>query len=72
MATERRKPLLAEYVNKHISIITNDGRTLIGRLRGLDQVCNIIVDQCVERVFASDAGVTNVSHGLLVVRGDNL
>lgn len=67
-----RKQLLAEYVNKNVSIITNDGRTLIGRLRGLDQVCNIIVDQCIERVFAVDSGVSTVPHGLLVIRGDNL
>lgn len=67
-----RKALLSDFIEKQVSIITNDGRLVIGRLRGFDQVCNVILEKCVERVFAKDCGVQVVSLGLYVIRGDNI
>lgn len=67
-----RKSLLLDYVNKAVNVITNDGRNVVGTLRGFDQVCNVILDKSVERVFSTDSGVQVVTLGLYVIRGDNI
>lgn len=67
-----RQPLLEDYVTKQVTVITNDGRNIVGVLRGIDQVCNIILEKSEERVFASDSPVQFVSLGLYVIRGDNI
>ena len=39
---------------------------------GFDQALNIILEDCHERVYSSDAGVEQVVLGLYIIRGDNL
>mmetsp|Transcript_19220 Transcript_19220/g.60460 ORF Transcript_19220/g.60460 Transcript_19220/m.60460 type:complete len:98 (-) Transcript_19220:1221-1514(-) len=63
---------LREWVDKQISVITCDGRNIVGQLRGFDQVTNIILDESHERVFSADAGVEQVVLGLYIIRGDNI
>ena len=60
------------YVNKVVQIITNDGRVIVGVLKGFDQTTNVILEECHERVFSTDAGVEQVVLGLYIVRGDNI
>lgn len=67
-----RHSLLIEYVDKKVNVITNDGRNVIGLMRGFDQVCNIILEKCSERVFTRDTGVQVIPLGLQVIRGDNV
>lgn len=67
-----KKALLFDYVNKKVSVITNDGRNVIGNLLGFDQVCNVVLDKSTERIFAPDAAVQVVNLGLYVIRGDNI
>mmetsp|Transcript_37306 Transcript_37306/g.75579 ORF Transcript_37306/g.75579 Transcript_37306/m.75579 type:complete len:100 (+) Transcript_37306:129-428(+) len=55
-----------------VSIITNDGRNIVGTLRGLDQKLNVILEDCHERLFSKDAGVEQDQLGLYIVRGDNM
>ena len=38
-----------------VSIITNDGRNIVGVLRGFDTTTNLILDDCHERVYSSKA-----------------
>jgi small nuclear ribonucleoprotein (snRNP)-like protein len=38
-----------------VSVITNDGRNIIGVLRGYDQTTNLILDECHERVYSTKA-----------------
>lgn len=45
---------------------------LQGVLRGFDQTCNLILDECHERVYSSKAGVEQLVLGLYVIRGDNM
>ncbi|XP_042389157.1 sm-like protein LSM8 isoform X1 [Zingiber officinale] len=52
-------PGLESLVNQTISIITNDGRIIVGTLRGFDQATNIILDESHERVYS-----TRVSYSL--------
>ena len=63
---------LEKMVDQTISIITNDGRNIVGNLKGFDQCVNVILDECHERVFSSTAGVEQVVLGLYVIRGDNM
>lgn len=55
-----------------ITVITCDGRNLVGNLRGFDQTTNLILDECHERVFSPSAGVEQVVLGLYIIRGDNM
>jgi U6 snRNA-associated Sm-like protein LSm8 len=64
--------MLEEMVDKVVQVITNDGRNIVGVLKGFDQTTNIILEECHERVFSSDAGVEQVVLGLYIVRGDNM
>ena len=38
-----------------VSVITNDGRNIIGILRGFDVTNNLILEDCHERVYSSKA-----------------
>ena len=63
---------LKDILNKQVSIVTCDGRSIVGQLRGVDQVTNVILDECHERVYSMEAGVEQVLLGLYVIRGDNI
>ena len=52
--------------------MTNDGRIIIGDLKGYDQYLNIILNECTERIFDSNIGMTEIILGLYIIRGDNL
>ena len=60
---------LKEMIGKPISVITCDGRNIVGTLRGYDQVTNVILEECHERVYSMDAGVEQVVLGLYIIRG---
>jgi U6 snRNA-associated Sm-like protein LSm8 len=58
-----------------VLVITVDGRTLVGDLLSCDQVTNIVLNNTVERTIrpADDPEPSSeVSHGLYLVRGDNI
>jgi small nuclear ribonucleoprotein (snRNP)-like protein len=43
-----------------------------GELKGYDQNINLVLNDCVERVYSPDAGVELSPLGLQIVRGDNM
>ncbi|KAK7102629.1 U6 snRNA-associated Sm-like protein LSm8 [Littorina saxatilis] len=63
---------LESYVNKTVSIVTADGRIIVGTLKGFDQTINLILDDSHERVFSTSQGMEQVILGLYIVRGDNV
>ncbi|XP_064473349.1 U6 snRNA-associated Sm-like protein LSm8 [Ornithodoros turicata] len=63
---------LESYVNHTVSIITADGRNIVGTLKGFDQTINLILDESHERVYSSNHGVEQVVLGLYIIRGDNV
>ncbi|XP_035231847.1 U6 snRNA-associated Sm-like protein LSm8 [Stegodyphus dumicola] len=63
---------LESYVNHTVSIITADGRNIVGTLKGFDQTINLILDESHERVYSSSQGIEQVVLGLYIVRGDNV
>eukprot|EP00050_Salpingoeca_kvevrii_P007682 m.297810 g.297810 ORF g.297810 m.297810 type:complete len:92 (+) comp13705_c0_seq1:3-278(+) len=60
-----------EFVNRTVSVITQDGRFFVGTLRGHDHLTNLILDKSHERVFSAQ-GVEKVDLGLYIIRGDNV
>ena len=50
--------LLKDLVNKQVSVITNDGRHIVGRLKGYDNVVNVILEDCAERQYDPDEGTS--------------
>ncbi|XP_048604186.1 sm-like protein LSM8 isoform X1 [Brassica napus] len=63
---------LESLVDQIISVITNDGRNIVGVLKGFDQATNIILDESHERVFSTKEGVQQLVLGLYIIRGDNI
>ncbi|CAL5096623.1 unnamed protein product [Urochloa decumbens] len=61
-------PALESLVNQVISVITNDGRNIVGTLRGFDQATNIILDESHERVYSTKEGVQQLVLEALWVR----
>lgn len=55
-----------------ISVLASDGRLFVGRLRSFDQSTNIVLSDCVERIFSEEAPVEFVQLGLYILRGDNM
>ena len=51
---------MVEFVDKKVSIITNDGRLIVGMLKGFDNVTNVILEGSEERVFSQDEGVERI------------
>jgi len=71
MAQQQQQPL-ESFVDKIVSVITNDGRHVVGTLRGFDQCVNVIIEDSHERVYSATQGVEQVPLGLYIIRGDNL
>merc|ERR1711951_19825 len=63
--------LLDPLVGNKVEIITNDGRVVVGILKGLDQVVNVVLANTEERVFTSE-GIDKQQLGLYLIRGDNV
>lgn len=63
---------LETFMNKVISVITGDGRNIIGLMKGFDQTINIILENSHERVYSETSGVSQIPLGLYIVRGDNV
>ena len=60
--------MMEEYVDKVVHIVTNDGRNIIGVLKGFDQTTNVVLDECHERVFSTSAGVEQVACAMTPAR----
>ncbi|EGG08400.1 uncharacterized protein MELLADRAFT_105058 [Melampsora larici-populina 98AG31] len=70
-----RSPFYENNVNtkdKRVLVITQDGRTITGDLKGFDQTTNIILSESIERVYSADEPMEEVPLGLYVVRGDHI
>ncbi|KAI5079875.1 hypothetical protein GOP47_0005354 [Adiantum capillus-veneris] len=63
---------LESLVDQTISVITNDGRNIVGVLKGFDQATNLILDESHERVYSTKVGVEPIVLGLYIIRGDNI
>lgn len=58
-----------------VLVLTADGRTLTGTLLSCDQLTNLVLGQTIERVIRppdDPEPSTEVSHGLYLIRGENV
>ncbi|CAI0551692.1 unnamed protein product [Linum tenue] len=55
-------PGLESLVDQTISVITNDGRNIVGILKGFDQATNIILDESHERVYSTKVSIRISGH----------
>ncbi|KAG5502905.1 hypothetical protein JKF63_04678 [Porcisia hertigi] len=44
--------MLSQYLRKRVSVVTADGRNLVGVLHAADQLLNVVLTSCVERIGA--------------------
>ncbi|VDO95706.1 unnamed protein product [Soboliphyme baturini] len=63
---------LDSFLNKMISVITGDGRNIVGVMKGFDQTVNVILEDSCERIFNSQQGIEQVPLGLYIIRGENV
>ena len=64
--------IILELVGKVVCIVTLEGRCLVGTLRGIDSVNNLVLENSHERTFHADRGMEMEPMGLYLVRGDSL
>ncbi|KAL7008149.1 snRNP Sm protein [Cystobasidiomycetes sp. EMM_F5] len=63
---------LTGYIDKQVLVVTQDGRVIVGELKGFDQTTNIILSGSSERIFSIDEPVEEVPLGIYLIRGDNM
>ncbi|MBI4394390.1 MAG: RNA-binding protein [Euryarchaeota archaeon] len=59
--------VLEKHMNKRLSLMLKDGRTLEGKLVGYDQYMNLVLEETEER-----ANENNRRLGTVVLRGNNV
>jgi U6 snRNA-associated Sm-like protein LSm8 len=60
---------------ERVCLLTADGRTLLGTLLAVDNLTNLVLQNTIERIIRpadDDEMSQEVSHGLYVVRGENV
>ncbi|WOO79564.1 U6 snRNA-associated Sm-like protein LSm8 [Vanrija pseudolonga] len=70
----RRRPMrsMLPTALQLVQVILYDGRVIVGRLKGNDNFCNLILSDSVEREYSSDKGVEMIPLGLYMIKGDNV
>ena len=63
---------LVTFIGKRVSVTENDGRLIIGRLRGVDQFTNLILDNAEVLQLNADAPPRALPIGSTVIRGDDV
>ncbi|KIJ28175.1 hypothetical protein M422DRAFT_37418 [Sphaerobolus stellatus SS14] len=61
---------LQAYVDQQVLLILQDGRSIVGTLRGFDQRANVVLSDSKERIYSIDEGVEEIPLGLYLVKGD--
>lgn len=61
---------LSDLVGHSVTVLTTDGKQYMGVLRGFDQMANVMLEECVERVWAADRPFQDIDCQVMLVRGD--
>lgn len=62
----------ASLVGTRVCVVTLEGRSLVGTLKGFDGLWNLVLENALERLFSPDRGMEEEPLGLYLVRGDSL
>ncbi|KAH9864500.1 hypothetical protein J1614_010434 [Plenodomus biglobosus] len=63
------------YLNKRVSVLTLDGRTMVGTLHSCDNSMNLVLQDAIERIIRpreEEVPSEEVPLGLYIVRGDSV
>ena len=63
---------LSGLIGKIVCVLTLEGRSLVGTLKGVDNVGNLVLEEAHERTFHLDKGMQMEPMGLYLIRGDSL
>lgn len=61
--------LAADYVGKRVTVITVEGRHFIGTLESCDQLTNVVLSSCEERIYDMDSAPQVAPLGVYLLRG---
>ena len=64
--------LVDKCIGSRIWVIMKGDKEVVGTLRGYDQVTNVILEDCAERVYSSESGVEEAPLGVYMIRADNV
>ena len=64
--------MLAPYHSKRVSVVTRDGRHLLGMLESSDAQMNVVLSNTIERLYSPSAEPIETSVGVLMLRGLNV
>jgi U6 snRNA-associated Sm-like protein LSm8 len=63
---------LVSYVGKRVTVTDLDGRLIVGKLRGVDQFTNIVLENAEVLQLSSDAPPAALPLNSTVIRGDQI
>ena len=64
--------MLAAYQSKRVSVVTKDGRHLLGILESSDAQMNVVLSSGVERIYSPTDEPVESAVGVLMLRGQNV
>ena len=59
-------------IKKSVQVITIEGRVFIGTLISFDKNINIILDNCIERIYNKNQFIKEETIGYYFIKGDNV
>ena len=63
---------IKDFVDQNVCVLTCDGRNIMGTLKGHDQLTNVILEDCFERIFYEDRKMEEHRLGIYLIRGANI
>lgn len=60
------------YGVERVSVLTSDGRRMLGKLRAVDHLANLVLENSTERIYSLDSEMEEVALGLYILRGENV
>ena len=59
-------------IKKVVQVITIEGRVFIGTLISFDKNINIVLDNCIERIYNKNKAIKEEKIGYYFIKGDNV
>ena len=59
-------------IKKVVQVITIEGRVFIGTLTSFDKNINIVLDNCIERIYNKNKAIKEEKIGYYFIKGDNV
>ena len=59
-------------IKKSVQVITIEGRVFIGTLISFDKNINIVLDNCIERIYNKNKNIKEEKIGYYFIKGDNV